>query len=64
MSALLADAQLHDLFMEIHFGVLDRLGATTALSEIEALLRAEGFVIRWVDFSHLHANRSGPRLTS
>lgn len=57
MSALLEELALRAVFIEVHFGILSDRGMRDAPGEIENLLKAKGFSLRWVDPSHLAAYR-------
>lgn len=46
-------AALRAVFIEMHFSILSGLGRPDAPREIEKILRASGFEIRWTDPSHL-----------
>ena len=48
---------LRDVFIEVHFGILDEAGRSDVPSTIVALLERSGFRVAWVDPSHLHAGR-------
>jgi hypothetical protein len=50
-------AGLRSILIEVHFGILDRMGRTEDAQQIEALLAANRFEIAWIDPSHLHARR-------
>jgi FkbM family methyltransferase len=58
MPQCLAADSLRSIFVEVHFGTLERRGLFTAPREIEALLRTGGFDINWIDHSHLVASRA------
>lgn len=57
MPKALSNASLTDIFIEVHFAIFGRTNRDGAPSQIEALLKNAGFVISWVDQSHLHAKR-------
>ena len=57
MTKLLALPQLRAVFVEVHFGLLAGRGQPKAPAEIERLLGAAGFSTRWVDPSHIVAER-------
>jgi FkbM family methyltransferase len=54
---LLGAESLRHVFIEVHFGLLDERGMSTAPAEIQALLRSSGFEVVWLDASHIHASR-------
>jgi FkbM family methyltransferase len=58
LSAVLSDPQLHDIFVEVHFGILDGSGRSEDPKLIEELLKRNGFKLNWTDASHLHAYRA------
>ena len=57
MRSVLEGPQLRTLFIEVHFGLLESEGVRDAPRQIEALLVPYGFVLDWVDFSHVVARR-------
>jgi FkbM family methyltransferase len=57
MSGLLRSERCHDVFVELHFGVLAKRGQPGAPDEIVRLLRDLGYTVKWVDPSHVHATR-------
>lgn len=57
MSALLCANGLRAVFIEVHFGLLSQRGMANAPGQIERLLAARGFSVRWVDSSHIAALR-------
>jgi FkbM family methyltransferase len=57
MSKLMQDPKLRALFVEVHFGLLAERGIPKAPVEIETLLKDAGFQTRWVDASHIAAER-------
>lgn len=57
MICLLQDRTVSSVFVEVHFGLLADRGQPQAPSEIEALLGRAGFATRWVDRSHIAAER-------
>ena len=57
MIATLKRPELRELFVEIHFAVLEEQGRHQVPSAIESLLISNGFKLTWVDPSHLHATR-------
>jgi FkbM family methyltransferase len=58
MMGVIASPQLRTLCIEVHFGLLAERGQPDAPSEIEKLLKSNGFAISWPDSSHIMANRS------
>jgi FkbM family methyltransferase len=50
---------LRALFIEVHFGLLERRGMRHAPSDIVSLLERQGFEVHWVDASHLSAIKAG-----
>lgn len=57
MAEVLARPTTRAVFVEVHFGLLAKRGQPSAPAEIERLLKASGFAIRWVDPSHIAAKR-------
>lgn len=57
VTATLKRPELRELFVEIHFAVLEEQGRHQVPSAIESLLISNGFKLTWVDPSHLHATR-------
>ena len=57
MTATLKRPELRELFVEVHFAVLEEQGRRHVPSAIEGLLMSSGFKLTWVDPSHLHATR-------
>ncbi len=55
--AMLSEATLRAVFLEVHFTILDARGKRQAPAQIAKLLRSKGFHIRWTDASHLVATR-------
>jgi FkbM family methyltransferase len=49
--------QLHHVFVEIHFSLLEARGLPMGGAEIEKILSRQGFISSFTDFSHLHAKR-------
>lgn len=47
-----------ELFCEIHFGQLAARGSAHASRRIESLLLDSGYVVRWLDASHIQATRT------
>lgn len=57
LSQTLANPTCRALFCEVHFSILDARGERHAPSRIVQLLRERGFRTRWIDASHLGAER-------
>lgn len=57
MSNIMRDTRLRELFVEIHFRLLEQRGEEGAPVEIEKILKNAGFKCRWVDSSHIHGFR-------
>jgi FkbM family methyltransferase len=57
MKRLLTSRELRSVFVELHFATFAKRGQNDAPANIEELLKAGGFRLRWVDPSHLHAAR-------
>ena len=62
MDSLLDDPQLRALFIEVHFGLLAERGQQFAPLQIEQLLKTKGFLVSWVDPSHIQAVRPRARV--
>jgi FkbM family methyltransferase len=58
MRATLRNPLLRGIFVEIHFGILDRTGRSTDASMIEKMLKHNGYQIEWVDPSHVYAAKA------
>jgi FkbM family methyltransferase len=58
MSRVLASPGLRAVFVEVHFGLLDRREVRGGGRQVEALLSGAGFRVRWVDFSHVAAEKA------
>jgi FkbM family methyltransferase len=58
LGAVLSSRQLRDVFIEVHFGLLDSSGRGDHPKRIEALLARSGFKLNWTDASHIHAFRT------
>jgi FkbM family methyltransferase len=56
--SILRSPALRAIFVEVHFALLHERGLDSAPAEIEKLLVDAGFAIRWLDVSHLCAERS------
>jgi FkbM family methyltransferase len=57
LSTILSDTRLRSVFVEVHFGVLDSMGRSGDPEQIESLLKANQFKVKWTDSSHLAARR-------
>ncbi len=57
LPATLCNPALRALVIEVHFALLERAGRGGAPKQIEQLLKRSGFVISWLDTSHLLAKR-------
>lgn len=55
---ILPDTRLRGIFVEVHFGILEKRGMSAGPREIEKILLKKGFRISWTDPSHLKACRS------
>jgi FkbM family methyltransferase len=55
---LLRDPSCRAVLVEMHFGILEQRGQRQAPARIANLLQRSGFVVNWVDASHLEAVRS------
>jgi FkbM family methyltransferase len=53
----LRDPACRAVFLEVHFGLLERRGFLQAPSRCTSLLEDLGFRVRWLDQSHLSASR-------
>ena len=53
----MANRRLRKVFVEVHFGVLDRSGRADDPKRIEDILRGSGFKLSWTDASHILASR-------
>jgi len=49
--------ELRDIFIEVHFELLEQKGSPTGPARIEDQLRQAGFSVSWIDPSHLRAKR-------
>jgi FkbM family methyltransferase len=54
---VLEDPRLRCVFVEVHFGILQKCGMQAAPRQIERTLMAKGFRISWTDPSHMQAIR-------
>ena len=53
----LSNERLRSIFVEVHFGILDRSGRAGDPKKIEDMLRRSGFKLSWTDPSHIFASR-------
>lgn len=58
LKSTLSSPSLRAVLAEVHFQALQDRGRLTAPVEIEKLLRANGFKLKWVDSNHLKAERA------
>lgn len=58
MRGLLGSANCHDVFVEVHFGLLAQRRLPSAPDQIVTLLKDLGYKVAWVDASHVHASRA------
>jgi FkbM family methyltransferase len=54
----LNDPGLRHIFVEVHFGLLEKRGRMDGPSMIEAMLLSQNYRVHWIDPSHLHAFRT------
>lgn len=59
LEKLLRSGKPRAIFVEVHFQQLQERGLADGPAHVTALLRSAGYVIKWVDPSHLVARRSG-----
>jgi FkbM family methyltransferase len=57
MQNTLRRTDLRDVFVEVHFELLEQRGEIMAPVRIEQMLTNCGFNVRWLDASHLHGHR-------
>ena len=57
MAQFLASPTLRSLFIEVHFSILSERGRTEAPRKIVHRFRLTGFNVKWLDPSHLVAQR-------
>jgi FkbM family methyltransferase len=57
MPRVIQAPQLRNVFIEVHFRLLEHNGITDAAQQIAGMLEPHGFHLRWVDFSHVIATR-------
>jgi FkbM family methyltransferase len=55
---MLGAPALRSILVEVHFQMLEERGERMAPARIERLLKSHGFKIRWIDASHLRADRN------
>lgn len=53
----LSNERLRSVFVEVHFGILDRTGRPDHPKKIEEILKRSGFKLSWTDASHIFATR-------
>lgn len=53
----LPNRKLRNVFVEVHFGILDRSGRAGHPKLIEDILKRSGFELSWIDASHIGAFR-------
>lgn len=58
MTELLGKLELRAVFVEVHFGLLNERGEPKAPADIERILKLAAFKTRWVDPSHIAAERT------
>ena len=58
MGELLAMSKLRVIGIEVHFSILKSRGMSDAPRQIECLLEKYGFIVRWLDSSHILATRN------
>ena len=58
MSRVLEARELRNVFVEVHFRLLEENGIADGAKRITEILEARGFSLRWVDFSHVIATRT------
>ena len=54
---VLASLVCRDVFIEVHFGLLDQRGKSGSVEAIRKGLLSMGYQVNWIDASHLHAKR-------
>lgn len=57
LSDTLRERRVKSIFIEVHFDTLRQRGLPRGPSEIKSLLQQAGFAVRWIDPSHLAAER-------
>lgn len=53
----LSNERLRNVFVEVHFSILERSGRADDPKKIEDILKRSGFKLRWTDPSHIFAFR-------
>jgi FkbM family methyltransferase len=62
LGVMLMNPGLEFIFMEVHFGILAARGMPNRPREITNTLKRAGFLVRWIDPSHLVAKRLATQL--
>ncbi|MBL0928133.1 MAG: FkbM family methyltransferase [Phycisphaerales bacterium] len=57
MQNLLRAPACRNVFIEVHFGLLQKRGLDNAAKQISGLLESLGFTVAWIDASHLHGRK-------
>jgi FkbM family methyltransferase len=57
LGSVLASQDCKDVFIEVHFGLLDQRGKSASVEDIRKSLLGMGYNVQWIDASHLHAKR-------
>jgi FkbM family methyltransferase len=57
LQGTLSNERLRSIFVEVHFGILDRSGRADDPKKIEDILKRSGFKLSWTDPSHIFAAR-------
>jgi FkbM family methyltransferase len=57
LQGTLSNERLRSIFVEVHFGILDRSGRPDDPKRIEDMLKRSGFKLSWTDPSHIFASR-------
>src|SRR5262249_31053612 len=52
LRTVLSNERLRSIFVEVHFGILDRSGRPDHPKRIEEILKQSGFKLSWTDPSH------------
>jgi hypothetical protein len=55
--ATFSEPSCRHVLVEVHFSRIDERGLGDAAARIVKMLKHWGYIIRWVDASHLHASR-------
>ena len=58
LDEMLSRDSCRDIFVEIHFKLLEERGKPMNPNHIISFLRNKGFSVKWVDLSHLRASRN------